>query len=487
MTSGSLGTALGNWARRLLPASVKAAALGIRYRLTGSPSDGFRQAAQLQNAGHPRKAARLFRKLFALHPADQETAFKAARHLWRLGVPVAQDPLFGCRVSDVWKDPGVLAFEVDFAYSGLWIFLKLAQQPGPGKRRDPDVARILLDNIMLRPIRLEWHDGVASFQFIVRREVVSLFPPHSRLSITVQDAEDPLRGSLASALVEVPHGDASLAEQVGERGMLEKKGGLPPAAEELGSRHAAYLHLYRRAQRTFEEALGCKLFILYGTLLGLERDGDFITGDDDFDVGYVSEAGTPLELKREAATYMRDLARFGFKVSLNRAGRPFRLSDADAPEGVHLDVRPVWSPGDGHVWLHKHARLPVPLEGFRRVESAVWRGVKVWKPSASVSFLEHYYGETWRVPDPGFSNAAQRDIKQVADVFQQCCFTASEQLELWKEIVGSDHVAHDGAAKFAPTTLLPAYPLKGLHPTAVPSQRKHSPVSFTPSKSEGDQ
>lgn len=462
MTSGLIDTTLANWVRRLVPASVKAAAHGVRYRLTGSPNDGFRQAAQLEIAGYPHKAARVLRKLLDLHPADQEAAFKAGRRLWRLGVPVVHDPLFACRVSEAWKHPSVLAFEVDFTYPGLWVSLKLGQQPGPGEGESGDVVKIFLGNILLRPIRLEWRDGVASFQFIVRREVVLLFPLRSCLSITVQDAAQSPRESLASVLVEVPHGDAHLAEQVGVRGMLEKKGGLPPVADELGLRQVAYLDLYRRAQRVFEDALGCKLFILYGTLLGLQRDGDFITGDDDFDVGYVSEAVTPLDLKREAAMYMRSLVRCGFKVSLNRAGRPFRLSDADGPEGVHLDVRPVWSPGDGHVWLHKHARLPISLDGFKTVEKGVLRGVKVWKPAATVSFLEHYYGKGWQVPDPGFSNAGQRDTEQVADVFQQCCFTASEQFDLWREIVGSGHVAHDGGAtKFSPLALLPAYPLNG--------------------------
>lgn len=460
MNSGLMSTTLANLVRRLVPALVKAAAHGVRYRLTGFPNDGFRQVAQLEIAGYPHKAARVLRKLLDLHPADQEAAFKAGRHLWRLGVPVVHDPLFACRVNEVWKDPDLLAFEVDFTYAGLWISLKLGQKQRSGERESGDVVRIFLDNILLRPIRLEWRDGVASFQFIVRREVVSLFPQRARLYITFQDAAQPPRGSLASALLEVPHGDAHLADEVGMRGVLEKKGGLPPVADELDLRQVAYLDLYQRAQCVFEEALGCKLFILYGTLLGLQRNGDFITGDDDFDVGYVSEAATPLDLKREAAMYMRSLVRCGFKVSLNRAGRPFRLSDADGPEGVHLDVRPVWSPGDGHVWLHKHARLPIPLDGFRVVENGVLRGIKVWKPAATVSFLEHYYGEDWQVPDPGFSNAGQRDTTQVADVFQQCCFTASEQLELWKNIVGSDHVAHDGgAAKFAPIALLPAYPL----------------------------
>lgn len=462
MTSVSLGAGLQIWVRRLVPASLKATVHGIRYWLTGRVNDAFRKAAQLERAGQPLKAATVFREILDLHPADQEAAFKAGRHLWRLGLPAVHDPLFACRVSGQRTGPAVLAFEADFTYPGLWVYVKLGAQQGVWGRTAPEMVRILLDDLVVRPIRLDWEGGVASFQFIVRREVVSLLPPHCRLSIMGHDKRGSIPGSLASAQLEVPHGESCLAEQINERGLLEKKGGLPPVPGELESRQTAYLDLYQRAQRAFEDGPGCKLFVLYGTLLGLQRDGDFIPGDDDFDVGYVSEASTPLELKHEAAMYMRALVRRGFKVSLNRAGRPFRLSDANAPEGVHLDVRPLWSPGDGHVWLHKHARLPIPLDDFRRVEQGVLRGVAVWKPAATVPFLEHYYGEEWQVPDPGFSNARRRHSPRVADVFEECCFNEAEQLELWREIVGPGRVTQASAIEFSPVGLLPAYPLNGL-------------------------
>lgn len=448
--------------RVLMPATVKAAVHGVRYRLSGCPADGFRQAAQLEGANRTRSAVKVWRRLLESHPTDQQTCFKAGRHLWRLKMPTVHDQLFACAVSEARSGPGVLAFGVEFTYAGLWVLMRLDRKHGKGGQAISDVVHIRLGDTMLRRHRLEWHDDVATFQFIVKREVVSLFPPRGCLSIAFHDPETGDVGTLASALVEVPHGKSHLADQVALRGMLEKKGGLPPAQDDLTSRQRAYLDLYWRASRIFEDKLDCKLFVLYGTLLGLQRNGDFIPGDDDFDVGYVSDAVAPREVKREAARFIRILAHGGFKVSLNRIGRPFRLSDADAPEGIHLDVRPVWSPGDGHVWMHKHARLPMSLDGFRKVEKGFMEGEQVWKPVATITFLELYYGSGWKVPDPGFSNSGKQELKEEVKILQECCFSSEEQLQLWREVVGPKPVTLEQSvrSRFAPIALLPAYPLR---------------------------
>ena len=201
------------------------------------------------------------------------------------------------------------------------------------------------------------------------------------------------------------------------------------------------------------------MFLLYGTLLGLVRSGDFIPGDDDFDVGYVSEATSPEAVKQEAMDIIRFFVGQGFKVLVNRFGKPFRLTLPGAAAGVHLDVRPVWSPGDGHVWLHKSAHLQMDLEEFRSVLPDTLRGTEVWKPAGTERFLAAYYGASWRTPDPAFSNSGKVTPKAVLDGLAACCLNRQDQLALRDEAAALS-AGHGGKGEFVPISLEPLYPLE---------------------------
>lgn len=448
--------------RFLAPDRVKAWVYGLLYNLSGKAIYGFRHALVSERAGRLKVAKRTYRNLLEGNPEDQRICFQAGRHLWRMGESLVDDPLFACVVSDIHHGPDVLELGIDFIYPGLWMLMSLEDVDRDTRSGRDDVLEIRLDDVLLRRHRLRWVNGKASFQFIVKRDVVSAFPRRAILSAGFEERGSVRRREgLVRALVEVPHGDGSLDGKVRARGILEKKGDLPPGSGELRDRQDAYLAIYQKAAHAFEEELGCRLFVLYGTLLGLQRAGDFIPGDDDFDVGYVSKAANPEDVKAEASRFIRTLVARGFKVALNSYGRPFRLTEPTAPDGVHLDVRPVWSRGDGYVWMHKSAHLKMDIDGFRNVMPAVLRGARVWMPAGAEEFLRLYYGENWRVPDPGFSNSGKAEEEDVRRVLEECCFSVDEQARLLDEIEGMPEGgrAPAGSWRFVPVSLVPAYPL----------------------------
>lgn len=425
--------------KRRIPARLKAAALGMGYALTGYPDLRQWQMRHLYKTGPGR---------------------------WQ-GTGI-EDPLFSCTLEPVAGagagdgSPGQYFAEFGF----LGVKLK-------GQLTDPQAVAAGKVELRLdgRPLRrlgvIPEGNGQARILYTIRRPALAMFPERGRLSLhdargrplaldlryfpPVADARQ--RPCLALDLG-IPFGDGSLFDHLAATGPLDKKGWPRPTAGQLSARQDRMLELYSRVRHVFEQDFGRPLFILYGTLLGQVREGDFIPGDDDFDVGYLSEEHRPAAIKAEAIRLMEGLMARGFIVGLNHLGRPYRVRDARSGVEIHLDNHVVHSRDDGHVWIHPRARLPMALDGFRRVETATMRGTPVLRPAGAEDFLAAHYGPGWRVPDPGYANIMTSPDQHVARELAGLCLTMSEQRALARRLA-----RRGGPGDFVAVALEQPYPI----------------------------
>ncbi|APX94956.1 hypothetical protein BWR19_08405 [Halomonas sp. 1513] len=297
----------------------------------------------------------------------------------------------------------------------------------------------------------------ARFTYYFKRGVLDAFPQHSTIALRSGNGRYLLWKGCYRASVFVPHGNDQLFNLLDQGASLNKKGYLAPTSDEIADRQQRYLKIYDSAKNTFDTLFGNPLFLMYGTLLGHCREGDFIPGDDDFDVGYASALGDPISVKEETKKIVIELVLAGYICSFNRSGRLFRLSLPGEPAGVHLDVRPVWYE-DQAIWAHKQAKLPLSLDDFLPVIEGSLRGYNVYTPAYTERFLRAYYGDGWKVPDPSFSNASQKVPKYVIKHLDKTCITPAEYREMCDEIERR-RPNHPQAAKLISIGLHSLYPL----------------------------
>ena len=375
----------------------------------------------------------------ALRDAEQSTGrwVLAVKQRWqfrlestyhRLGQPRVEDPLFACAV-----EPGKLGTEQD-PVPGLFtariVFGGLSVS-GLSAASAVDRVELRLNGVPVRAVNAGGDGFFPEFHIELKRPTLAAFPPQSVLTVHAPDGT-PLRttGGSDELRITVPHGSGQLLDILAAGGKLDKKGVISPSLAETRQRQQRYLEIYAKVRDFFEQELGRPLFLMYGTLLGYHREGDFIPGDDDFDCGYVSDQTDPVAVKEETKRLIVRLVKAGFTVSFNRKGRLFRIQlEREATDGYHLDVRPLWFQ-DGRVWVHNHCSFPSRREDFLPVVEGELRGVRVLVPRDTEAFLRGHYGPGWHTPDPGFMYYLSEIDPAILDNLGKALITVSEYREL---------------------------------------------------------
>ncbi|CAM3450429.1 hypothetical protein [Stackebrandtia soli] len=364
----------------------------------------------------------------------------SAKHIWQFRLEAAYargdehrvaDPLLHCVISEALGEsvvgaPGV--FGARFVFDGLTI---------EGFVVDPDVESvdILLGGAVLRRVNvLREGAGLGKFLFKLRRQTVAMLPREATISVTGNGKALSQRIGGATIELTIPHGDARLPGVLAGGGTVDKKGVISPSFDETIARQERYLRIYREVSTFFEQTLGRPLFLVYGTLLGYVREGDFIEGDDDFDCGYLADASDPEGVKADARAVITALIKAGFTVSFNRLGRLFRVQlEREDTDAFHLDVHPIWFEGPD-LLMHNTTSFPSDLSRFQPVEFGKLRGERVAVPADAEHWLESAYGPDWRTPDPGFIYYREDVDPVVERKLTAALMTAAEAREFEAEI-----------------------------------------------------
>lgn len=364
--------------------------------------------------------------------ATQRWQFALESTYHRLGRPRVADPLFDCAVrpGDPARSTDRVAglFEAETTFGGLAI-------SGIVVADNVDRVEIMLDGGPLRSLRVSRDGDLPRFHLEIKRTALASFPSEATIRVHLPGGIPLLAsGGTPQVHLSVPHGDGSLWNRIASGARLDKKGTLSPSPAEATRRQARYLELYARARDFFEDRLQRPLFLLYGTLLGYHREGDFIAGDDDFDVGYLCDETDPVAVKKETKRLVIELVHAGFTVSFNRKGRLFRLHLGEpSGDSVHLDVRPVWF-HSGRVWLHNHCTFAASRKDFLPAEEGKLQGVTVRVPGNTEKFLRGHYGPGWSVPDPGFMYYPSEIDQTTVDHLSRALISAKEYRDLAEQV-----------------------------------------------------
>ena len=245
-----------------------------------------------------------------------------------------------------------------------------------------------------------------TFRYSIKHPTLDHFPTESVLSVRVNGAAIPTSGGASGVRLSVPHGDGALFAPATVPALLTKKGTL---AEDVGPASQGRLTAmgsYALARDVFEERFKRPLFLLYGTLLGCVRDGDFIAGDDDLDVGFLSSAADPESMKAEALHLMDQLIGLGFDVGIRVSGGVFKLYI----EERELDVYPVWF-ANGRAWAYSD--IAATREDFAPLTTTEFKGVQAYLPASPESVLVGTYGPDWRIPRPSFRHYRPLEVRRI--------------------------------------------------------------------------
>ncbi|MDQ2701607.1 MAG: LicD family protein [Pseudomonadota bacterium] len=364
----------------------------------------------------------------------QQWQFELERTLHEAGRPRVDDPVFACRAlpAPASRAPDAARRVAPGSYRARWSFrgLRITGFLDPRYTKGLKI-RLLLNGKPLREVSVAKAPLIPPyFQITIQRPALATFPPTSELALESTDGKTLLCEGCSVTHLDVPHGTGSAVRGLSA---IDKKGFLVMANADLAKRQAEFLEIYRAAREAFAREFGKPLFLLYGTLLGFHRSGDFIPGDDDFDVGYASACTTAREVKLEAMQIVVCLVTAGFVVSFNRNGRLFRLRLPGMPPSSHLDVHSVWFERDA-TWIHPQARLACREGDFLPTREGIFRGIAADVPCIPEAFLGAYYGDGWRIPDPSYSTAAKHIPKGVLRNLARAFVTPVDLANMQREI-----------------------------------------------------
>ena len=199
-------------------------------------------------------------------------------------------------------------------------------------------------------------------------------------------------------------GGPDLVDPQGRRLAVSKYGLLRPSFESLST---ATLETYLDQASLVLDALrddcGVPAFVSYGTLLGAVRDGRLISHDLDIDLGYLSQASTPVDVMRESYSMQRTLVeKHGWSIKRKNGGLLQVFFPQEDGSRRNIDIFTAFI-SDGHVLAVHDTDFTGDTDDVLPLREVTLNGRPVPAPRNAEAFLAAAYGPSWRVPDPTFS------------------------------------------------------------------------------------
>ncbi len=152
--------------------------------------------------------------------------------------------------------------------------------------------------------------------------------------------------------------------------------------------------------------LGLPAFIAYGTLLGAVRAGTFLGHDNDADISYVSAYEHPSDITCESFRIERGLRAAGWEVFRSTGGF-LQVSRNSEDDQRKIDIFTGYF-HEGCFAVERWVRAPMKRASLLPLGTVTLAGRELPAPACPEDLLAATYGESWQVPDPGFSFRTRR-------------------------------------------------------------------------------
>lgn len=166
----------------------------------------------------------------------------------------------------------------------------------------------------------------------------------------------------------------------------------------------------------------CKWWLTMGTCLGAIRDGDFIAGDPDIDIG-LDERHVRLW-----KTFIKEFQEAGFSPYKEWTHKDKKIELSFKRKAVKLDLfffyrkgksywHGIFGPDDKGRWGKNMIFMPNIFSGtlFSNLKEIFFRGKRCFVPFPVEQYLAERYGEGWKKPDPNYRY--WKDCKAINRIF----------------------------------------------------------------------
>ena len=261
------------------------------------------------------------------------------------------------------------------------------------------------------------------FRFPISAQLFRLFPDGAEVEVTVGGEPLPFVEGCARS-IRNPGGarPGELDELLSDGHFISAKSGviLQPFKERFAEDEV--LATLDECQGIFHELFSKRLFVCYGTLLGVIRENDFIAHDDDVDVCFVADGDMSAALE-EFHRVVEVLRARGEAVQVdNRAHFHWR----------GIDVFVAWFEED-HMYLY-NAGGNFSRDDVFPLQIREFKGIQIHLPNNAEGLLELIYGSGWHIPDPSFQWRLTDDVQSAMGRV-----AGHEITRYWKGFYGDRH------------------------------------------------
>lgn len=265
--------------------------------------------------------------------------------------------------------------------------------------------------------------GTRGFRFPFSAQLFRLLPDRAEVEVTVEGQALPfLEGCSRHISNPEGAGPRELDRMLRDGYFISPKSGriLLPFKERFAEDQL--LRTLGECQTIFQELFSKRLFVCYGTLLGVVRDGDFIAHDDDIDVCFVVDGGMNAALEE----FDRVIE------TLRERGEAIRIDNRAHFHWRGIDIFVAWFEED-HIYLYNAGGRFSRADVFP-LRTCEFKGHQILLPNNAEGLLELIYGSGWRIPDPSFQWRLAPDVQSVMGRVDRYQIT-----RYWKRFYGDRH------------------------------------------------